>query len=243
MFSPHPDKKTSVLKTNILHKLFSLLVFSAVCFQHGNAQSISIGNFSMPDSVQLNTGVDVFFSIQNTSDTASILGNLKLNFFNETSNLPSTPLGGFDAYQFFAPQQERSFNIVIPITPQFFLEGGNTVVIWPSLIGQPVISEDSIRFDLFVYQVNGLNTEKTNDLAAYLIPNPIRSRLSVQAIGKAPMPESIALRELTGRPLLISRLSESGHLDLRELPAGIYLLEMHLPDGKIITRRIVKLAD
>jgi hypothetical protein len=243
MLLPHPERKTVEKKFSFLMKyvLFSLL---SVCFTvNGTAQSISISNFAMPDTVTLNFSTDVFFHVKNTSDSLNILGNLKLNFLNETIGGPAVPLGGFDAMQFIAPQQERSFEVVVDITPQYFQEGGNTIVIWPSFVGQPINSEDSIRINIYVNNINGIDQEKNQIESAYLIPNPVKGELSILPIGKAELPESVSVRSLNGQILLNQRLNGSGKIDMLKISPGVYILEMSLINGEKITQRIVRIAE
>ncbi len=242
MLLPHPEKNSVFKRFSFNIKLSFFLLYSLTFLNLGFSQSVSIGNFFMPDTVNQNSISDVNFNIRNSSDSISILGNMKLNFLNETTGTIA-PLGGFSAIQFFAPQQERSFNIVIDITPQYFLEGGNTVVIWPSFVGQPIQAEDSIRFNVYVNTINGVENGKNQLASAYLIPNPMKDELSIQTIGQAKMPESIVVRELSGRTILNQQLNNSGKVDFKLVPAGIYILEMKLSDGNIITQRIVRIAD
>jgi hypothetical protein len=206
--------------------------------QIGNGQSISISNFNMPDTVYQNTVTDAQFTIQNTSDSLNILGNLKLNFRNETLNNQTEPLGGFDALQFIAPFQTRAFNTIIPITPQYFLEGGNTVVIWPSFVGQPVAAEDSIRFNIFVENSIGFNS--VQGISSYIIQNPVGNKLQIHATGKARLPKQICIRDIQGKSLLNIEQSISVDIDMSGIAPGIYFLEMLLEDGRSITQRIIR---
>ena len=220
-------------------QIFLLLILMYA--QIGNGQSISISNFSMPDTVFQNSVASVQFTIQNTSDTLNILGNLKLNFRNETLNNQTEPLGGFDALQFIAPLQTRTFNTIIPITPQYFLEGGNTVVIWPSFVGQPVAADDSIRFNIFIENLIGLNSVQGNSL--FIIQNPVGNKLQIHSIGKVKLPKQICIRDLQGKSLLNIEQSISEDIDMSGIAPGIYFLEMLLEDGRSITQRIIRSGD
>jgi hypothetical protein len=209
--------------------------------QVGNGQSISISNFNMPDTVYQNSVADVQFTIQNLSDSLNILGNLKLNFRNETLNNQTEPLGGFDALQFIAPFQTRAFNTIIPITPQYFLEGGNTVVIWPSFVGQPVAAEDSVRFNIFVENLIGFNSVLGS--SSYIIQNPVGNKLQIYTVGKAKLPKQICIRDLQGKSLLNIEQFNSEDIDMLGIAPGIYFLELHLEDGRSITQRIIRSAN
>ena len=217
-------------------KVFLLLILMYA--QVGNGQSISISNFNMPDTVYQNSVADVQFTIQNTSDSLNILGNLKLNFRNETLNNQTEPLGGFNAIQFIAPLQTRTFNTIVPITPQYFLEGGNTVVIWPSFVGQPVAADDSIRFNIYIENLIGFNSVQGN--SSFIIQNPVGNKLHIQVMGKAKLPKQICIRDLQGKSLLNIEHYNSEDIDMYGIAPGIYFLEMLLEDGRSITQRIIR---
>jgi hypothetical protein len=238
MYSPF-SKIVSCIRTSfspIGSKLFLLVILMYA--QIGNGQSISISNFNMPDTVYQNTVADAQFTIQNTSDSLNILGNLKLNFRNETLNNQTEALGGFNAMQFIAPLQTRAFTTIIPITPQYFLEGGNTVVIWPSFVGQPVAAEDSIRFNIFVENLIGFNSVQGS--STYIIQNPVGNKLQIQTMGKAKLPKQICIRDLQGKSLLNIEYHISEDIDMSGIAPGIYFLEMLLEDGRSITQRIIR---
>ena len=217
-------------------KVFLLVILMYA--QTGKGQSISISNFNMPDTVYQNSAADVQFTIQNTSDSLNILGNLKLNFRNETLNNQSEALGGFNAIQFIAPLQTRTFNTIVPITPQYFLEGGNTVVIWPSFVGQPVAAEDSIRFNIFVENLIGFNSIQNS--SSFIIQNPVGDKLQIHAMGNVKLPKQICIRDLQGKSLLNIEHYISEDIDMSRIAPGIYFLEMLLEDGRSITQRIIR---
>jgi hypothetical protein len=214
--------------------LLAILMYAHIA----NGQSISISNFNMPDTVYQNSATDVLFTIQNTSDSLNILGNLKLNFRNETLNNQTEALGGFDAMQFIAPFQTRAFNTIIPVTPQYFLEGGNTVVIWPSFVGQPVAAEDSIRFNIFVENSIGFNSVQGN--SSFIIQNPVGNKLKIHAMGTAKLPKQICIRDLQGKSLHNIEHYNSEDIDMSGIAPGIYFLEMLFEDGRSIIHRIIR---
>lgn len=222
--------------SSIGSKVFLLVILMYA--QTGKGQTISISNFNMPDTVYQNSAADVQFTIQNTSDSLNILGNLKLNFRNETLNYQSEALGGFNAIQFIAPLQTRTFNTIVPITPQYFLEGGNTVVIWPSFVGQPVAAEDSIRFNIFVENLIGFNSVQGS--SSFIIQNPVGNKLQIHSIGKTKLPKQICIRDLQGKSLLNIERYNSEEIDMSGIAPGIYFLEMLLEDGRSVTQRIIR---
>jgi hypothetical protein len=205
-----------------------------------HAQGLQISNFVMPDTLYLNSSVPVSFSITNTLDS-SILGNLQLNFRNETFNNVEAPLGGFEAVQFFAAFQERNFSTLIPVGPQYFLEGGNTVVIWPSMAGQEITS-DSVRRDVYVYFVNNVTSAQSLLNRNYIIPNPIANKLVVTPRNNASMPQSVELFDLSGRSVLNATFDANGAVDVSILPDGSYNAIIRLSDGKSHVNRMIKLV-
>jgi len=148
------------------------------------------------------------------------------------------PLGGFSASQFFAPLQERIFDVEIPIEPEFFLDGGNTVVIWPSFVGQPDAALDSIVLDIFVINPNSTGGQMKAAPGAYLFTNPVSEILTIQPIGNAKIPTEIIIRDLNGRVMIQRNCSEG--MNVSGLSAGVYILEMKFPDSSSVIRRMVK---
>jgi hypothetical protein len=204
-----------------------------------HAQGLHISNFVMPDTLYLNSSVPVQFSITNTLDS-SILGNLQLNFRNETFNNVEAPLGGFEAVQFFAAFQERNFSTLIPVEPQYFLEGGNTVVIWPSMAGQEITS-DSIRRDVYVYYVNNVASANSVLSRNYIIPNPVTNKLVVTPRNNASKPESVEILDISGKSVLQARFDANGAVNVSELPNGLYNAIIRLSDGNSHVNRMVKI--
>jgi hypothetical protein len=203
-----------------------------------SAQTLGIEINSLPDTVLINSNLEANFTIHNQSTDAQ-LGNLQIWFLNQTNDSIAAPLGGFNVNQFFAAEQPRDFNILIPVNYNFFRQGGNTVVIWPSFVGQPV-SADSIIKEIYVLDPNNIKKPYENG-QLYFFPNPAGAALSIKASPKAAIPEKIIIRDLSGRILLQCDYFENeGTMNIENLAAGIYLLELRLPEGKNFIQRIVK---
>lgn len=234
-------------KTQVLTLIKGAFCSAVVCMlalfanlSSANAQGLLISNFVMPDTVYMNSSVPVQFSITNAQDT-SILGNLQLFFRNETFNNVEGPLGGFEAVQFFAPMQERNFATFMPIEPQYFIEGGNTVVIWPSLAGQD-IPNDSIRKEVFVYFVNSVPDANSALNRDYIIPNPVSDKLIIKPRNKAEMPKTITIYDQSGRLVLEKNLESSGIMDISMVPVGLFMVKLSFSDGKSQVTRMVKIV-
>jgi hypothetical protein len=146
------------------------------------AQTLAIEINSLPDTVLINSIFEASFTIHNLSADAQ-LGNLQIWFLNESNDSIAAPLGGFNVNQYFAAAQPRTFDLIIPVTPDFFRQGGNTVVIWPSFVGQPILGDSTFK-EIYVLDPNNIKKPVTND-QVYFFPNPAGSSLSVKASPKS----------------------------------------------------------
>ena len=224
------------LSASVKVGVFCLLLIFGIP-QKYSAQTLGIEINSIPDTVLLNSYFEAGFTIHNLSLDPQ-LGNLQIWFLNDSNDSIMAPLGGFNVNQYFAAEQPRTFDLVIPVSPNFFKQGGNTVVIWPSFVGQPILSDSTLKE---IYVIDPNNIKKTKDGQLYLFPNPAGSVLSVKASSKATIPEKIIIRDLSGRILLqCDYVENQGSMNIENLAAGIYILELKLPDGKNFVQRIVK---
>ncbi|MCB0820305.1 MAG: hypothetical protein KDC13_06750 [Bacteroidetes bacterium] len=237
MFSIH-----NLCKISIRAAALVLLVFSGGLSNLKAQGGLVLNYFNIPDTLYFDTSVPVDFSITNNTDS-SLLGNLQINFLNETFNNVQAPLGGFEAVQFFAPFQEREFSTLIPVEPQYFLEGGNTVVIWPSFVGQPVQAEDSIRVTVIVTQSNGVTSNPPSLSEHYFIPNPLRNnQLSITPKNGAALPEKLMFYDISGKFLLEKQTSGNSWVEVGELPDGVLFIRALLPDGRTGMLKLVKIS-
>jgi len=210
----------------------------------GGAQSMAIDSLYFlddnSDTLELNSFVSIRVFISNP-DSAGQLGNLKIWFRNESNNFIELPLGGFENLQYFAPGQQRVLDIPdVPVTPQFFIEGGNTVVIWPSFVGEEIEpGPNGIIRELFIRNSNSVN-ELTDSPNKYTVPNPVYDVLYIQPFEKSPVPKELILRDLSGKIVLRQEYVKGGTMNVEMLASGIYILELRLPDGDRYQQRIVK---
>lgn len=237
MFSFH-----NLCKISIRAAALVLLVVSGGLSNLKAQGGLVLNYFNIPDTLYFDTSVPVDFSITNNTDS-SLLGNLQINFLNETFNNVQAPLGGFEAVQFFAPFQEREFSTLIPVEPQYFIEGGNTVVIWPSFVGQPVQAEDSIRVTVIVTQSNGVTSNPPSLSEFYFIPNPLRNnQLSITPKNGAVLPEKLMFYDISGKFLLEKQTNGSSWIEVGELPDGVLFIQALLPDGQTGMLKLVKIS-
>ncbi len=77
-------------------------------------------------------------------------------------------------------------------------------------------------------------------------PNPVQYELNFRLVSEQAGKAGITLYDLTGRALISStdilngRDTLQGRVNIAPLPAGIYILEIQLPDGKSITKKVIK---
>ncbi|MEX1188939.1 MAG: T9SS type A sorting domain-containing protein [Bacteroidia bacterium] len=235
---------TSIRNKNITLKIRVLILFMAgftLCSGsiRAQVQGLQLNYFNLPDTVYMQSLVPVDFSITNTADT-NLLGNLKINFLNETLNNVEVPLGGFEAVQFFAPQQERTFTTFVPVEPQYFIEGGNTVVIWPSFIGQPIPAVDSIRINVFVGDINGIAGNPPSLINDYYIQNPVSDLLLIKSRNQSSLPELISIYDASGKLLTQGKLSADGTMDISNLPNGLLIIRAVMNDNSSGYFKIIK---
>jgi hypothetical protein len=186
---------------------------------HGKAQ-LALESCSLPDTLSLFSQISVQFSVKNVGNSSRV-GNLQLMFRNASNDSIVVPLGGFtNTLQFFAPQQTRGFEVPIDITPDFFIEGGNTVVIWPSMAADPnevyITSIDTV-YILGLSSTSPL-AQKVDEL--YFLENPVNEQLVFNKL--PPAGSEISIFDTSGRMLQHGNLSEAT-FSLNSMPTGLYL--------------------
>jgi hypothetical protein len=219
-----------------IRKLVMCVLFACITGS-GSAQLLSIDDSAIPDTAYINSPLAISLTLKNDADS-NLLGNLKIWFKNKTRNNIQLPLGEFTAIQYFAPFQQRTFQLVIPVTPEFFLDGGNTVVIWPSFIGQTDLPTDSLVTEIMVLNPNFIQSISDPGFFDYAFANPVQGFLHVQTKGSAPKPSELIIRDLEGRILLHNPYTED--MNVSTLANGVYLLEIRVPHSPPVIRRILK---
>lgn len=124
-------------------------------------------------------------------------------------------------------------SIQVPIThnvdPVKFLDGGNTVVIWPAAPG--ILTTDTIIRD--VYVLNFESVSENDLLYITLYPNPATDFIYIQSTEKV---EKVRIYDIQGKQVF----SGSGNwVPVSELNNGYYLFEAETFEGKMIRQKIV----
>lgn len=128
---------------------------------------------------------------------------------------------------------------VITISPSLFKHGINTVVIWPrmSSTSPPFLTGDSLKIPILVDTVAGIH-DLSLTLGAHLFPNPAQQILYVQV--KDPDKSIERVSFLTIEERLIREMAFTGKLDVGDLPAGVYFVELTGSKGRLARYKIIK---
>jgi hypothetical protein len=197
-------------------------LFLSLCLfmsMHGKAQ-LALESYALPDTLTLFSQISVQFSVKNIGADSRV-GNLQLMFRNASNDSIVVPLGGFtNTLQFFAPQQTRGFEVPIDITPDFFIEGGNTVVIWPSMAADPSELNSTVVDTVFILGLNAASpiAQKADELN--LLENPVNGQLVFNM--SPPAGSEITILDGSGRMLQQGLLNQTV-FPLISMRKGIYL--------------------
>lgn len=168
-----------------------------------------------------------------------------------------TPLGIYDSllypepnpYLIVASGGFANMTFELPVMPDLFAAGGggNPIVIWPvvfpdtSFTPGPVTVKDSVHTVIYVGSLSASPGVSRQELVV-LSPNPCFQHLMLWIPAGLEI-QSVALYDLSGRPLLCHRsISGPQHTLLLEgLPAALYIVEAQLSDGQSWRGKIFKL--
>jgi hypothetical protein len=185
---------------------------------HGNAQ-LAIESYNLPDTLTLFSQTSVQFSVKNVGNNSRV-GNLQLMFLNASNDSIALPLVGFtNTLQFFAPQQTRGFEVPIDVTPDFFIEGGNTVVIWPSMAADPGEVNITVVDTIYILGSNLISPHSSQADEIKLLENPVNKQLLFNKI--PPAGSEITIFDGSGRMLQQGILNQK-FFPLSSTQKGLY---------------------
>ncbi len=242
MLATHKILRIAHSKTQMFKRLAAVVLFfvCTVLSINSRAQSLIVQSATLPDTLYIGSSFTLTATVWNDNDS-SHQGNLQFWFLNPTNDSVQVALGGFlNTLQFFAPQQVRTFQIEVPVTPDFFLEGGNTVVIWPSMVGEPLDPESPFLSQVYVLNPNGSLMLENLSPNKFRIDNPSGNELIVRSVANAKQPKQIQVLDLSGRILKSSAFEASNMGDISALLPGIYIVVLRFDDGQIYSQKIIK---
>jgi hypothetical protein len=192
-----------------------------------------IDTISFPSQGLLNQTVNIQAVVRN-EQASSRTGNLKFYLFNQTHpELGIYEFAEFSQLQFFAPNQSRVFSFSFPLSEQYFRTGGNTVVIWPSMVGQPGDSAVIVR-EIFIDEVSvtgGIENEE-NRIRVY--PNPSKETLHIYSSDHFAM--HFEIYTMDGRLVKSGAYGENGII-VHDLVSGAYIIRIVSGQAKFETFR------
>jgi hypothetical protein len=218
----------------------SVFVFMLLAPKGGIAQGLTIQSASLPDTLYYGTSFTFNVTVWNDNDSSD-QGNLQFWFLNPNLDSLKVALGGFqNTLQFFAPQQVRTFQIQIPVIPDFFLEGGNTVVIWPSMVGETLDPQSPYLAEVYVLNPNGSLQLENLSPGKFRIDNPTGNELIIRSAPNSPKPNQLEVLDLSGRLLKRADSNSPNMGDISGLLPGIYLVVLRFENGQVFSQKIIK---
>jgi hypothetical protein len=114
------------------------------------------------------------------------------------------------------------------ISPSKFVDGNNTVVIWPIATGYS--TTDSIFRDIYVITFQDTDELSINQLNIY--PNPVSDYLYIRSEMEV---ENVRILDLNGKEVFQSTYTTFA---LPEIINGIYILEVKTKTGKYLRKKL-----
>lgn len=129
----------------------------------------------------------------------------------------------------FQPGDSSQVTITHIVDPIKFMDGGNTVVIWPAAPG--VLTTDTIFKDVFVIDFQSVADYENKDVILY--PNPASEYLMIQS---KEIIENVRIWNLSGQLIYTGK---SHFISLQSWSKGSYFIEIESASGKLIRRKII----
>lgn len=218
----------STVMRKLLFTLFAIIAFTGV-----NAQaSLGFANNTTPglsDTLIKNSTITYGVYVKNTGTQPLntpywvIVGVLDsaLNYTNVDSVIVNN--------NNLQPGDTNNVLIIHNVDPQKFMDGGNTVVIWPEAPGYT--TTDTIYKYVVVIDFNDL--EELSDYLLDIYPNPVKDLIYIRTDLQL---ESVRILDLNGREVLRTK---NNVIDLSSLESSIYLIEIKDEKGKMVRRKIM----
>lgn len=213
------------------------LLFSTLFFLLGiglNAQaSFGFASTATPgfaDTVLMGSTVTYGVSVKNTGNQpfsgnytvfVAILdtGSMFLDIVDSTNIQTPSLLAGDSA----------GVTITHDINPAKFVDGNNTVVIWPA--SPSTSTTDSIFRNIYVLNFQKIDELTINQINIY--PNPVSDYLIIRSDSEV---ENVRILDLSGRELWATKNTQ---LDLSDYANGTYIVEIKTKEGKFQRKKII----
>lgn len=194
--------------------------------------SFGFANTNTPglsDTVLMSSTITYGVSVMNTG-TQAFSGTFTVYVAIQDSSIFLPTMVDSVDVQTASFQAGDSSGVVIThdISPAKFMDGNNTVVIWPASPG--FSTTDSIIRDIVVITFQEVDELAVDQLNIY--PNPVSSDLFIRSTLEV---ESVRILDLNGKLLLTTTHS---FLQLGSFQNGIYIIEVETAEGKILRKKI-----
>lgn len=216
------------MKNLLFYSLFILFGYGA------NAQaSLGFADNSTPglsDTILMNSTVTYGVSVQNTGNQPFV-GNFTVYVaIYDSSAFFQMPVDSTNVTtNSLQPGDTSGVLINQLVAPTKFMDGNNTVVIWPVAPGY--YTTDSIFKNVFVLTFEGTDELSINQLNIY--PNPVTSDIFIQSEFKV---ESVRILSANGKEIISTNQS---HISLSNFENGLYIVEVRTENGKILRKKII----
>lgn len=115
--------------------------------------------------------------------------------------------------------------------------GGNIVVVWPRLGGDPLTTFDSITVYIYFVPYQAALTPDIENTVQGIILNPSMNVIQFKTKGGY-MPERVRIYDAAGR-ICINSKHATDVIYLPQLSKGVYLIEWKNPDGSYARLKFV----
>lgn len=189
------------------------------------------GLIGFPDTIHLNDSVQFSAFLVNKSPTSfsgqvSVLMAVNYDSIITLKSFVSVNLNAGDS---------TKFNFKFHAKGTAFRDGGiNIVVVWPEANGA---KSDSTKKNFYLGFPLGFNQPHTPQTQFALYPNPVINQLYLKPVSQNFRVHGIRIYNILGIEVLRSL---SMPVSMRDLPAGLYLVEIRGENGEQVIRKIKK---
>ncbi len=196
-----------------------------------NAQAVlSVAQISYPDTTSFYSIDNYFLRLVNTG-SQNFSGTVLIHAVVDTTNTGAlnqnnTVAVAPDSFT-IAANSSDTFTIQIPIQPNYFKQGINTVIIWP--VNDPQSTNLFIVQDTLELQVNVIGSIGVNEIEGYdkkntlFFPNPFQDYMYIRNQDPKFVIERVRVWDMYGQ--LVKDLPFNGTLNMSGLAQGTYVIE------------------
>lgn len=192
-----------------------------------------VGYPVVPDTAFEGVPYSVTVKISNNSSLA-VNGTVDILLKTDSATVTLTSFGGLVLLPGDSTAQLiQTYNF----TSQQYKAGNNIVVVWPVAQGAPAMPIDSLFSNVFFVPLAGVPVPEVPSASFSIYPIPTSHSICIQHDSGEPI-EQVRIYNPEGRLATGWLFSKEGVIDVRNLRAGLYLIEIYSGKGKAIKRFI-----